>query len=72
MLIGHCVQFFLSVNSHGIISFANDKNLGMSKFKSFADDKCDLAEVVGFVFERAENIVRKGENACNQHLILFT
>ena len=43
----------------------------MSKFKASADDKFGVAEIMGFVFERVENIVGKGENAGYQHFLLF-
>ena len=43
----------------------------MPKFKASTDDKFGLAEIMGFVFERVENIVGKGENAGYQHFLLF-
>ena len=43
----------------------------MSKFKASADDKFGVAEMMGFVFERVENIVGKGKNASYQHFLLF-
>ena len=43
----------------------------MSKFIASADNKFGVAEIMGFVFERVENIVGKGENAGYQHFLLF-
>ena len=43
----------------------------MFKFKASADDKLGVTEIMGFVFERVENIVGKGENAGYQHFLLF-
>ena len=53
----------------GINSFPNNTILGISKFK--ASDKFGVAEIIGFAFERVENIVGKGENAGYQHFLLF-
>ena len=39
---------------------SNDTIMGMSKFKASADNKLGVAEIMGFVFERVENIVGKG------------
>ena len=49
----------------------NNKFLNWSKFKELADDKINLTEKLKFVLERAEIIVRKGENAGYQHFLLF-
>ena len=43
----------------------------MSKFKVSIDNKFGAAEIMGFVFERVENIVGKGDNAGYQHCLLF-
>ena len=43
----------------------------MSEFKASADDKFGVAKIVGFVFERVENIMGKGENTGYQHFLLF-
>ena len=52
-------------------SSPNDKILDWSKLKAFADDKIKLAKMMIFVFDTTENIVGKGENAGNQHFLLF-
>ena len=39
--------------------------------KSFAEDMINLAEKLKPVLGRVENIVGKGENAGNQHFLLF-
>ena len=43
-------------------SLLNDKILGWSKFKAFADDKIYLTQNLNFVLGRVENM-GKGENA---------
>ena len=52
-------------------SLPNDKIRDWPKVKAFADDKMKLAKMIIFVFDRDENIVGKGENACYQHFLLF-
>ena len=42
-----------------------------TKFKAFADNNFIVAKIMISVFDRAENIVGKGENAGNQHFLLF-
>ena len=39
--------------------------------KPFADDKINVTQKLKFVLGRVENIVGKGENAGNQHFLLF-
>ena len=41
------------------------------KFKAFADDKINVTSKLKFVLGMEENIVGKGENAGNQHFLLF-
>ena len=45
--------------------------LALSKLKAFADNNFILAKMVQLLSERIENIVGKGENAGNQHFLLF-
>ena len=52
-------------------SLPNDKILDLSKLKAFADNKRNVTETLKFVSSRVENIVGKGENAGNQHFLLF-
>ena len=47
----------------------NNKVVGLSKFKAFADDKIYMRENLQFVFGSMEIIVGKGENAGNQHFL---
>ena len=54
-----------------IDSLPNDKILDWAKLKALADDTIKLAKMMIFVFDRVENIVEKGENAGNQHFLLF-
>ena len=48
-----------------------DKFLDKAKFKAFVHDNPNVAKMVIFVFDRAKNIVGKGENAGYQHFFLF-
>ena len=52
-------------------SLPNDKFLDWSKLKAFTDNKLNEAEKLKFVLGRVETIVGKGENAGNQHFLLF-
>ena len=52
-------------------SLPNHKILGSSKLKGFADDKINVNEISKFGLGRVENIAEKGENAGNQHFLLF-
>ena len=52
-------------------SLPRDKILALSKLKAFADDKQWAAQMEVFVSARVENNVGKGENAGNQHFLLF-
>ena len=45
--------------------------LDRSKFRAFADDKINVIQKLKFVLRREENIMGKGENAGNQHFLLF-
>ena len=51
-------------------SFPNDKILGLTKLKTFADNKFNVANMISF-FDSLENMVGKGENAGYQHFLLF-
>ena len=46
--------------------------LDWSKLKACADDEINKAEILKFVFQRVENIVRKGGNASYRHSLLFS
>ena len=48
---------------------SDDKILGFSELKPFADDKSDVPQNLNFVFGRVENIVGKGENAGFKRLL---
>ena len=50
---------------------ANNKILGQSKLKAFADDKIDVSEKLKFVLGKVESIVGKWENAGYQDFLLF-
>ena len=52
-------------------SLPNDKNLDLSKFKAYADDKMYVTKNLIFVLGKVKNILGKGENAGYQHFLLF-
>ena len=52
-------------------SLHSDNIFEWSKFKGFADDKINVREKLNFFSGKVENIVGKGENAGNQHFLLF-
>ena len=54
-----------------INSLQNDKFFNLSKVKAFGDDKINVTEKLKFVCARVEIIVGKGENAGNQHFLVF-
>ena len=43
----------------------------LTESKAFADDKFNGAKILKSLFDRVENILRKGVNAGNQHFLLF-
>ena len=47
------------------------KILDWSKYKTFADDEFNMDLKLKIVYGRVENIVGIGENADNQHFLLF-
>ena len=52
-------------------SLPNDKFFNVTKLKTFADDKLNVARMVISYLDRVENTVGKGENAGYQHFLLF-
>ena len=67
----HSVFYPLWEMSAILNSLLNNKILHMIKLKAFEDDKITVAQMMISVFHRVENIVGKGENAGNQHFLLF-
>ena len=61
----------LGILWYRVNSLPNNTILGMSKFKARAYNKFGVAEIMGYIFEREENIVGKGENAGYQHFLLI-
>ena len=43
----------------------------MTKLKTLADEKINVAQMITSVFDMVENTVGKGENAGYQHFLLF-
>ena len=52
-------------------SLPNNKILDWFNLKAFADEKMNLNKKLKLVLQRVENIAGKGENADNQHFLLF-
>ena len=52
-------------------SLPNEKILDLSKLKAFADENLDVYQKLKFLSGRVENCVGKGENAGDQHFLLF-
>ena len=52
-------------------SLPNYKIVDWSNLKAFADNKIYVSEKFKFVLGRVENIMGKGENAGDQHFLLF-
>ena len=52
-------------------SLPNHKLLDWSKFKVLANNKINFAKMMISIFDTVKNIVGKGENAGNQHFLLF-
>ena len=61
--------FFSAIIS--LNTLPNNKILDWSKSKAFADYKINVIKRLKFVLGMEENIVGKGENAGNQHFLLF-
>ena len=49
----------------------NDTIVEVTKLKAFADDMLNMAKMMISLFDRVENTVGKGENACYQHFFIF-
>ena len=58
-------------NSSWFNPLPNYKILEVTKLKTFADDKLNVAKMMISLFDRVENTVAKGENAGYQHFLLF-
>ena len=54
-----------------LIPVPDKKNVAFPKLKAFVDDNFSVAQMVQFFFDSVENFVGKGENAGNQHFLLF-
>ena len=62
--------FYLFIDNLHINSLPNNKILNVTRLKAFADDKFSVAKVMISLFDKIQNIVRKGENAGYQHFLL--
>ena len=62
----------MNIESHlWIISLPNHNILDVTKFEAFADDKSTVAKLTISLFDRVGHTVETGENAGNQHFLLF-
>ena len=48
-----------------------NKEMASTKLKAFVEDKLNVAKMMISVFDWVKNIVGTGENAGNQHFLLF-
>ena len=64
----HVLEIYFSVLLF-FNTLPNDKILALTKLKTFADDKFDVAKILVSLCDRLENIVGKGENAGNQQRV---
>ena len=53
------------------LTLTNDKMINFTKFKAFADDNLNLADMAKYVCHRVEKIMGNGENAGYQHFLHF-
>ena len=60
----------MSIYGERFKSIPDDKIVALTNVKVFADDKFHVAKMMISVFD-TENIVGNGENAGNQHFLLF-
>ena len=49
----------------------HNKNVALFELKAIADDNFSLIQMVHVLFDYLENIAGNGENAGNQHFLLF-
>ena len=59
------------IDCYRVNSLPNEEILDLTKLKAFPDFKINATEMFLFVFDRVENIVRKGGNVGQQHFLLF-
>ena len=69
--IGDLSVYIVDPISELLNTLPNNKIVDWSKLKAFADRKIDVTEKLKFVLGRLENIVGKGEIACQEQFVLF-
>ena len=57
--------------TYRVNSLPHNKILDFFKLKAFPDDHIHMPQMMKFVFDTIENIVRQRENSGNQHFLLF-
>ena len=66
-----CTSLKFSLFGTGLTLYQTTKFLAWSKLKAFADDKIDAVKMMISLIDRLENTGGIGENAGNQHFLLF-
>ena len=61
----------LSFQESSVTFYQMSKSWSSPKLKAFVDNNFIMAQMVQFLSDGVENIVRKGENASYQHFLLF-
>ena len=62
---------FFSVFLYLFNPLPNNKILDVTKLKTFADNKVNIARMMISLLDKVENTVGKGENTGYQHFLLF-
>ena len=67
----HCKGIWNSIALNHQFTECHNTVLDVTKLKAFANNKLKITLMFGLAFDRAENIMGKGENAGYQHFLLF-
>ena len=64
-------RWLQTVASFGFFLFTKQQTSDLSRLKVFAEDNFNVEQIVKYIFDRVENIVKTGENAGYQHFSPF-
>ena len=67
----NCFYYVYCLILYSDNTLPNDKILDVTKLKAFADDKLNVTKMMISLYDRVENTLGKGENAGDQHFLLF-
>ena len=67
----NCFYYVYCLTLYSDNTLPNDKILDVTKLKAFADDKLNVTKMMISLYDRVENTLGKGENAGDQHFLLF-